>query len=129
MYVDKCTAKAKGKTYTRYLLRESSRDGKKAGRTRALVFVVMLSYLLVQKLRECWREVDGTVEETLTALGGLCGVLMSVRGGKEISMIPRPCPDLSRLFDLADIQPPSILPAGHTLADTKRKLKNRRKLK
>ena len=76
-----------------------------------------------------WREVDGTVEENLAALGGLCGVRMSVHGGQEISMIPRPRPELSRLFDLADIPPPSILPAGHTLADTKRKLKNRRKLK
>jgi len=116
MYVDKCTANVKGKTYTRYLLRESSRDGKKAGRTRVLVFVVMLSYLLVQKLRECWREVDGTVEETLTALGGLCGVRKSVHGGKEISMIPRPRPELSRLFDLADILPPTILPACRTHA-------------
>ena len=129
MYVDKCTANAKGKTYTRYLLRESSRDGKKAGRTRAHVFVVMLSYLLVRELRECWREVDGMVEENLAALAGLCGVRMSMHGGQEISMIPRPRPELSRLFDLADIQPPTILPAGHTLADTKRKLKNRRKLK
>jgi len=102
---------------------------RKAERTRAHVFVVMLSYLLVRELRECWREVDGTVEENLAALGGLCGVLMSVRGGQEIDMIPRPRPELSRLFDLADIQPPTILPAGRTLADTKRKLKNRRKLK
>ena len=91
-------------------------DLRKAGRTRAHVFVVTLSYLLVRELRECWREVDGTVEENLAALGGLCGVRMSVRGGQEIDMIPRL--ELSRLFDLADIQPPTILPAGHTLADT-----------
>ena len=99
---------------------------RKAGRTRAHV---MLSYLFVLELRECWREVDGTVEETLATLGGLCGVRMGARGGQEIYMIPRPRPELSRFFDLADIQPPSILPAGRTLADTKRKLKIRRKLK
>ena len=96
---------------------------RKAGRTRAHVFVVMLSYLLVRELRECWREVDGTVEENLAALGGLCGVRMSVRGGQEIDMIPRL--EWSRLFDLADIQPPTILPAGHE----EKTEKNRRKLK
>jgi len=38
-------------------------DLHQAGRTRAHVFVVMLSYLFIRELRECWREVDGTVEE------------------------------------------------------------------
>ena len=33
MYVDKCTACANGKTYTRYLLRESRREGIKTIKT------------------------------------------------------------------------------------------------
>ena len=36
MYVDKCTAHANGKTYTRYLLRESRREGKKTIKTTIL---------------------------------------------------------------------------------------------
>jgi hypothetical protein len=36
MYVDKCTATQKGKTYTRYLLRESKREGKKTIKTTIL---------------------------------------------------------------------------------------------
>ena len=36
MYVDKCTAYANGKTYTRYLLRESRREGKKTIKTTIL---------------------------------------------------------------------------------------------
>ena len=36
MYVDKCTACANGKTYTRYLLRESRREGKKTIKTTIL---------------------------------------------------------------------------------------------
>ena len=36
MYVDKSTARANGKTYTRYLLRESKREGKKTIKTTIL---------------------------------------------------------------------------------------------
>src|SRR5215469_7830285 len=36
MYVDKCTANVNGKTYTRYLLRESKREGKKTIKTTIL---------------------------------------------------------------------------------------------
>jgi transposase len=36
MYVDKCTATQNGKTYTRYLLRESKREGKKTIKTTIL---------------------------------------------------------------------------------------------
>ena len=60
MYVDKSTARADGTTYTRYLLRESRREGKKTIKT--------------------------------TILNITPGVRMIMRGGKEISMIPRPRP-------------------------------------
>jgi len=108
---------------------------RKAERTRAHVFVVMLSYLLARELRECWREIDATVEENLAALAGLCGVRVSipsgvrvsVSSGEEVYLIPKPRPDLNKLFDLTNTTPPTILPAGKTHADTKRKLKSRRK--
>ena len=94
----------------------------------------MLSYLLVRELRECWREVDATVEENLAALSGLCGVRVSVPSGDvsvpsggEIYMIPKPRLELKKLFDLAATPPPTVLPAGKTNADTERKLKTRRK--
>jgi len=100
---------------------------RKAERTRAHVFVVMLSYLLAMELRACWREIDATVEENLSALSGLCGVRVNVPSGEEIYMIPKPRPDLKKLFDLANTPPPTILPAGKTNAVTKRNLKTRRK--
>jgi len=75
----------------------------------------------------CWREVDSTVEENLGALSGLCGVRLSVSGEREIYVIPSPRADLAKLFALADIVPPAILPTGRTSADTERKLKSRRK--
>ncbi|MCL2622343.1 MAG: hypothetical protein FWD31_01650 [Planctomycetaceae bacterium] len=100
---------------------------RKAERTRAHVFVVMLSYLLVRELRECWRDTDATVEENLTALSGLCGIRVSAPSGEEVYLIPKPRPELNKLFDLANTTPPAILPAGKTNADTERKLKSRRK--
>jgi transposase len=100
---------------------------RKAERTRAHVFVVMLSYLFVQELRSSWREIDATVEENLSSLSGLCGVRVLLREGSEIYMVPKPRTDLQVLFDLLDILPPSILPKGRTNADTERKLTTRRK--
>ena len=113
---------------------------RKAERTRAHVFVVMLSYLLAMELRACWREVDATLEENLSALSGLCGVRVnvpisvsvpsgdvSVPSGGEVYMIPKPRPELKKLFDLANTPPPTVLPAGKTNAVTERKLKTRRK--
>jgi len=100
---------------------------RKAKRTRAHVFVVMLSYLFVRELRESWKEVDATVEENILALSSLCGVRVRVKGEREIYMIPRPRRDLERLFASLDVLPPVILPTGQTNADTERKLKSRRK--
>ena len=100
---------------------------RKAERTRAHVFVVMLSYLFVRELRERWREVDATVEENILALSSLCGVRLRMKGESEIYMIPRPRRDLERLFALLEVPPPVMLPKGRTSADTERKLKSRRK--
>ncbi|MDR1384984.1 MAG: transposase [Planctomycetaceae bacterium] len=41
---------------------------RKQDRTRGHVFVVMLSYLLIQKLREYWNTLDMTVEEGIDLL-------------------------------------------------------------
>jgi hypothetical protein len=101
---------------------------RKSGRTRAHVFVVMLSYLLVQDLRASWQEIDRTVEECLSDLASLCGVRLSVKGGREIYMVPGPRATLRRLFDLAGVPTPTALPKGRTNADTTRKLPERRKL-
>ena len=87
----------------------------------------MLSYLLVKELRECWRELDSTVEENISALSGLSGVRLRTKDGGEIYMIPEPRRDLAKFFSLADVVPPTLLPAGRTNADTERKLTSRRK--
>lgn len=102
---------------------------RKSERTRGHVFVVMLSYLLVRVLREHWREVDKTVEECLSDLSGLCGLRVSVQGGKEIYTIPDPRCELKQLFNLSGVVQPKVLPLRRTNVDTTRKLPNRRKPK
>jgi len=87
----------------------------------------MLVYLFVQELRACWRELDSTVEENLSALAGLCGMRMSGPNGSEVYVIPKPNARIQKLFTLATIESPTLLPAGRTNADTKKKLKTRRK--
>lgn len=47
---------------------------RKKDRTRGHVLVVMLSYLLIQKLRESWGTLDMTVEEGMVLLETLCTV-------------------------------------------------------
>jgi len=100
---------------------------RKAERTRAHVFVVMLAYLFVRELQTCWREIDNTVEKNLAALSGLCGIRMNGLNGGEVYVIPKPNARLQKLFALATIEPPTLLPTGHTNADTKKKLKSNRK--
>jgi transposase len=99
---------------------------RKPRRTRGHVFVVMLSYLLVRELREVWRELDSTVEENLKLLSSLSGVRMKVQGN-EVSMIPNPRSELRRLFELAGVAAPQILPRQSGNVDTERKLPSRRK--
>ena len=103
---------------------------RKSGRTRAHVFVVMLSYLLVRELREHWCEVDATVEEGLNLLSSLCGVRVTVQGS-EIYRIPSPRAELRHLFKLSGVPVPMVLPkvrggVGGNV-DTERKLPSRRK--
>lgn len=100
---------------------------RKEGRTRAHVFVVMLSYLLVRKLREDWKGLDMTVEEGLELLSRLATVHVGIGEGKVMHAVPKPNKSTQQLFDLAGIASPEILPGGKTIAASKRKLTERRK--
>jgi transposase len=101
---------------------------RKSSRTCGHVFVVMLSYMLVCSLRESWRELDTTVEASLSLLSGLCGMRMKVQD-REVCMIPAPRGDLRRLFELCFVPVPKVFPEGRGIVDTKRKLSERRKSK
>jgi transposase len=103
---------------------------RKEGRTRAHVLVVMLSYLLVRKLRKSWSELDMTVEEGLGLLETLCTTRIQWNTSQKnttpiiINRVPEPREDLRQLFQLADIPYPEIIPAQKTTKPaTRKKLK------
>jgi len=50
-----------------------------------------------------------------------------IPSGEEVYLIPSPRSELQKLFAMTNTPPPTILPAGKTNADTKRKLKTSRK--
>ena len=98
---------------------------RKKERTRGHVFVVMLSYMLIQKLRACWGELDMTVEEGIELLETLCTVQVQLDGNIPALYVPKPRKEIEQLFTLANIPIPEIFPTKlKTNPNTKTKLKN-----
>jgi transposase len=98
---------------------------RKQDRTCGHVFVVMLSYLLIQKLREYWNTLDMTVEEGIELLETLCTVEVQLDGNIPALYVPKPHKELEQLLTLANIPISEILPAKFkTKPNTKTKLKN-----
>ena len=98
---------------------------RKENRTRGHVFVVMLSYMLIQKLRKSWGELDIMIEEGIELLETLCTVQVQLDGNIPALYVPKPRKEIEQLFTLANIPIPEILPTKlKTKANTKTKLKN-----
>jgi transposase len=93
-----------------------------ASRTRGHLFVVMLAYLLVQELANCWREIDLTVEEGIDELKTLCTTQVSVRGNTLLHNVPRPRPSVQRLLQAAHIELPSKIASRGVHVSTRKKL-------
>lgn len=100
---------------------------RKAARTRAHVFIVMLAYMLRRELEHAWREFDVTVEEGLSLLGTLCAQEIKIGGQGGCLSVPEPRPSLAQLFDALNIKPPANLPRSQAHVATKRNLPSRRK--
>ncbi|MDR2642091.1 MAG: hypothetical protein LBC74_04780, partial [Planctomycetaceae bacterium] len=62
---------------------------RKKDRTRGHVLVVMLSYLLIQKLRGYWSELDMTVEEGSELLETLGTLKVKLDGNITVNHIPK----------------------------------------
>ena len=96
-------------------------------RTRGHLLVVMLSYLLVQELARCWRELDLTVEEGLDELKSLCTTQVVVQGRSVLHNIPRPRASVQRLLDAAEVTLPKSIVDRGVRVSTRKKLPAERK--
>jgi len=82
-----------------------------ASRTRAHVFIVMLSYMIAKYLEERWKTFDLTVKEAVAALAAIHPVTLEYRNTK-ISFVPEPLPIVARLIDALDLVLPPFVPSA-----------------
>ncbi len=98
-----------------------------ASRTRGHTFVVMLAYLIIQELRNLWRDIETTVEEGIKELSSLCITDVKLNGALSTGLIPKPRKTVKKLLDAANVQLPTALPMATFNVSTRKKLVKRRK--
>ena len=100
---------------------------RKETRTRGHAFVVMLAYLIVRELTECWQKLELTVEEGIKELSSLCMDEVTIKDETTIHQIPQPRETLAQLLKAADVELPPVLPYSGTRVYTRKKLTSERK--
>lgn len=100
---------------------------RKANRTRAHVFVIMLAYLLVHRLYHAWEDINITVEEGITELASICAMEINIPGCAAYQTIPEPRDLGSLLLKKAGVTLPSVLPCQTKNVYTRKKLISERK--
>jgi transposase len=100
---------------------------RKATRTRAHVFVIMLAYLLAYQLRRLWHEVELTVEEGIAELASICAIELTLSNQTTCQVIPEPRPLGKLLLEKADITLPDAIPHKGVTVVTRKKLVPQRK--
>jgi hypothetical protein len=99
---------------------------RRAERTRAHAFVVMLAYQIIQYLASCWSPLDVTVAEGLHALTTLCLVEVSPTQAPSYHCIPIPRDAIAQLLHRADITLPKVFSLSGMRVSTKKKLPSER---
>jgi len=99
---------------------------RRAERTRAHAFVVMLAYQIIQYLASCWSPLDVTVEEGLHALTTLCLVEVAPKNAPRSHCLPIPRDAIAQLLRRADITLPKVFSLSGTRVSTKKKLPSER---
>ena len=99
---------------------------RKQPRTRAHVFIAMLSYIIEKHLREKWKDINVTVEEGIHELSSINCITVHVRAVKY-SQIPEPREIGSKLISALSITLPKAIPCSDIKIPTRKKLKLKRK--
>jgi len=99
---------------------------RKANRTRAHVFAIMLAYMIAYELRRLWRDIDVTIEEGIAELSSLCTIEVAI-GNLSIQTVPIPRENIKMLLEKADITLPDAIPCGKESVFTRKKLVEERR--
>ncbi len=99
---------------------------RKANRTRAHVFTIMLAYMLAYELRRLWHDIDVTVEEGIEELSSLCAIEVVLRG-ISIHTIPTPRAIGQDLLKKANVSMPDAIPCRKVDVSTRKTLVSERK--
>lgn len=100
---------------------------RKAKRTRAHVFTVMLAYLIAYELRRLWRDVEVTIGEGIGELSSLCATEVII-GDVSIQTVPEPREPVRILLEKAQVSLPEAIPCRRVKVFTRKKLVKERKL-
>lgn len=100
---------------------------RKANRTKAHVFTIMLAYMLAHKLKEYWRDVELTTEEAIAELTSICALKIKIKNQEMQQIIPKPRQLGLELLRKAEIILPDILPCKNITVVTRKKLVSERK--
>jgi len=99
---------------------------RKANRTRAHVFSIMLAYMIAFELRRLWRDIEITIEEGIGELSSLCATEVVI-GNLSIQTIPTPRENGQMLLERADIALPDAIPCRRAAVFTRKKLVEERR--
>ena len=83
------------------------------------VFVVMLSYMIIQELDKCWKDLYLTVEEGLRSLSTLCLTEVCVNENQSFQCVPDPRIQNKKMLEALNIKLPKFLPKNNVCVVTK----------
>jgi len=99
---------------------------RKANRTRAHVFSIMLAYIIAFELRRLWHDIEVTIEEGIDELCSLCATEVVI-GSVTVQTIPRPRENVQMLLEKVDITLPDAIPSRKANVFTRKKLVEERR--
>lgn len=99
---------------------------RKANRTRAHVFIIMIAYLMAYELRRLWRDIDVTIEDAMDELSSICANKIMI-GKTCIHTIPTPRELGQLLLKKAQITLPDVISCSSKSVYTTKKLVEERK--
>jgi len=99
---------------------------RKANRTRAHVFTIMLAYLIAYHLRRLWQNVEVTIEEGIEELSSLCATEVII-GDVHVQTVPKPRERGDLLLRTANVTLPDAIPCRNINVFTRKKLVEERR--